>query len=424
MNKVFTIIRREYLTRVKSRGFLIWTILTPLLAAALMLGPSLFAGRFSSKTKLVFIDPSGDSELFVRVTAQLNDGEIFVGHYATQLEIPSATATIETLKQTFSEQIKAGKLDGYVVLPPDVALPGGKLEIHTPSLRDNFWQNRLRNAFNAVVLERRLAKQGIAAERVKELTQPLESVTISESNSADGKADNSRQAFFLGLGLIVVFYAMMIFYGTFVMRGVIEEKQSRIIEVLLSSIRPIELMAGKLIGIGLVSLTQVVIWLTVSALLSATTALPLFALSSSVPGLKLSTMAFFLLFFVLGYFLYSTFYLIVGALVSAEEDAQSMQFPVIVSIVIPMLLLESVLRQPNSTSSVTLSLIPLFSPILMFARTIVQTPPWWQIALAVALLLATIFAAVWLAAKIYRVGVLMYGKPPTLPELVRWLKYS
>ncbi len=424
MNKTLAIIRREYLTRVKSRGFLIWTILTPLLATALMLGPSLFASRFSSKTKLVFIDPAGDSELFVRVTAQLNGGEVFGGSYQTRLEIPSATATVEALKQNFSEQLKAGKVDGYVVLPSDIASAGGKLEIHTPSLRGNSWQNRVRNAFNAVVLERRLAKQGITTERVKELTQPLETEIISESNSADGNADQARQAFFLALGLLVILYAMLIFYGTFVMRGVIEEKQSRIIEVLLSSIRPIELMAGKLIGIGLVSLTQVVIWLTVSALLSVTTALPMFALAGKVPGLKFSTMGFFLLFFMLGYFLYSTLYLIVGAIVSAEEDAQSMQFPVIVSIVIPMLLLESVMRQPNSTSSIALSLIPIFSPILMFARTIVQTPPWWQIALSVVLLIVTICAAVWLAAKIYRVGVLMYGKPPTLPELVRWLKYS
>jgi ABC-2 type transport system permease protein len=282
----------------------------------------------------------------------------------------------------------------------------------------------VRNAFNTVVLERRLAQQGIAAERIKEVTQPLETVTISERNTEDGANDQTMQAFFLGLGLLVIFYAMMIFYGTFVMRGVIEEKQSRIIEVLLSSIRPIELMAGKLIGIGLVSLTQVVIWLVVGFVLGATAALPMFALADKVPGLKLSTMFFFLLYFTLGYFLYSTFYLIVGAIVSAEEDAQSMQFPVIISIVIPMLMLESVLRHPNTATSVTLSLIPIFSPILMFARTIVQTPPWWQIALSVALLIVTIFGAVWLAAKIYRVGVLMYGKPPTLPELWRWLKYS
>jgi ABC-2 type transport system permease protein len=398
-------------------------MLTPLLAAALMLGPSLLAGRFSGKTKLVFIDPAGDSELFVRVTAQLNDGELFRGRFETRLEIPSTTVSLEALKQSFSEQLKAGKVDGYVILPADIAGAGGKLEIHTPSLRGTFWQNQVRNAFNDVVLERRLVKQGVAAERVKELTQPLATEIISESTSV-GEEDNSRQAFFLALGLLVIFYAMMLFYGTFVMRGVIEEKQSRIIEVLLSSVQPFDLMLGKLIGIGLVSLTQIVIWLAVGTLLSVTTALPMFALANRLPSLKLSTMGFFVLFFILGYFLYSTLYLIVGALVSSEEDAQSMQFPVIASIVIPMLMLESVLRQPNSTTSVVLSLIPLFSPILMFARTIVQTPPAWQIALCVVLLIAMIMFAVWLAAKVYRIGVLMYGKPPTLPELWRWLKYS
>ena len=120
----------------------------------------------------------------------------------------------------------------------------------------------------------------------------------------------------------------------------------------------------------------------------------------------------------------ATLYLIIGAMVSSEEDAQSIQMPVIASIVLPILMLFSVMSQPNSTRSIVLSLIPIFSPILMFARTVAQPVPWWQIALSVVLLLATILAAVWLAAKIYRVGVLMYGKPPTLPELWRWMKYS
>jgi ABC-2 type transport system permease protein len=424
MQKTFAIIRREYLTRVKSRGFVIWTILTPLLATALMLGPGLFASRFSSKTKLVFIDPSGDSELFVRVTAELNDGQLFAGRFETRLEIPSATMSVEALKQSFSAQLKADKVDGYVVVPANVTAPGSKLEVHTAGLAGNLWQGRVRNAFNRIALERRLVQQGIAAERLKAVTQPLETVTINERDQEEGTNAQAAQAYFLSFGLLFVFYMLMIFYGTFVMRGVIEEKQSRIIEVLLSSIRPVELMLGKLIGVGLVSLTQVTIWLTTIGLLSATAALPLFALAGKVPGLKISTIFFFLLYFTLGYFLYSTLYLIIGALVSAEEDAQSLQVPVIASIVIPVMMLFSVLRQPNSTTSVTLSLIPIFSPILMFARTIVQTPPWWQIALSVVLLLLTIFGAVWLAAKIYRVGVLMYGKPPTLPELWRWMKYS
>ncbi len=425
MNKTFTIIRREYLTRVKSRGFVIWTILTPLLAAALMLGTALFAGRFGGKTKLVFIDSAGDSELFVRVTAKLNGGEVFTGQYETRLEIPSATgSTVESLKQSFSEQIKSGKVDGYIVLPTELVTTGGKIEIHAADSRTSLWQGRVRAALNEAVMIRRLAGQGLTPERIEALTQPLAFETISDSATASGGKGNALQAFALATGLIMIFYVMMIFYGTFVMRGVIEEKQSRIIEVLLSSVRPFELMLGKLIGIGLVSLTQVVIWLTVGFLLSATAALPAFALAGKVPALSLSTVLFFLLYFTLGYFLYSTLYLIVGAMVSAEEDAQSIQVPIIASILLPIMMLFSVMSQPNSTRSIVLSLIPIFSPILMFARTVVQPVPWWQIALSVVLLLITIWAAVWLAAKIYRVGVLMYGKPPTLPELVRWLKYS
>jgi ABC-2 type transport system permease protein len=175
----------------------------------------------------------------------------------------------------------------------------------------------------------------------------------------------------------------------------------------------------------LVSLTQVVIWVLSTVGLSAVAALPMFAVTSfKIPSLEPSVFVFFIIYFVLGYFLFSTLYLIVGAMVSAEEDAQQLAMPVVLSAVVPMLLFEQVVRQPNAALSVVLSLIPIFSPILMFARIIVQQPPWWQIALSLVLLLGMIWGMVWLAAKIYRVGVLMYGKPPTLPELFRWLKYS
>jgi ABC-2 type transport system permease protein len=218
---------------------------------------------------------------------------------------------------------------------------------------------------------------------------------------------------------------MIIIYGQLVLRGVVEEKQSRIIEVLLSSIKPFQLMLGKLIGIGLVSLTQVAVWMSALTALSFVTAsAPLASNAFKLPLLEPKLLAAFFVFFVLGYFLFSTLFLIVGAMVSAEEDAQQLQMPVVLSVVAPMLLLEQVLRQPNSLFATVVSMVPVFSPILMFARIAVEPPPWWQIGLSIALLLLSIWLAVWLAAKIYRIGVLMYGKPPTLPELVKWLKYS
>jgi ABC-2 type transport system permease protein len=420
MDKVLAIIKREYLTRVKSRAFLIWTVLTPLLGAALAFSPALFANRLSGKTKLAIVDQSGDNGLFVRVAKLLNETEPPRGMYELRLETLANGESLESARERLNRESKEGKLTGYVVVPPDVYQGRGKVQFYAASLRDRLLNTRLRTAFNLAMFEGRLVKEGVKPARAEVVMQPLEFEVISDTGDR-----NSREAFFLSLILLMLIYGMIIFYGTLVMRGVIEEKQSRIIEVLLSSVRPFQLMLGKLIGIGLVSLTQVLLWTVSALLLSALAALPMFAAASfKMPRLEWHILVFFAVYFVLGYFLYSTLYLIVGALVSAEEDAQQMMLPIVFSAVIPMLLFEQVVRQPNSLLSVLLSLTPIFSPILMFARIAVQTPPWWQIALSLILLAGTILGAVWLAAKIYRVGVLMYGKPPTLPELFRWLKYS
>jgi ABC-2 type transport system permease protein len=233
------------------------------------------------------------------------------------------------------------------------------------------------------------------------------------------------QTFFLSLGLLIIIYTTILVYGVMVMRGVLEEKQSRIIEVLLSSVRPFDLMLGKLIGIGMVGLTQYLIWAFFGLLIGVIAALPAISANwSSIPRIPVAQIIFFVVFFVLGYFLYATLYAMVGAIVSSEEDGQQVQLPVTMTLVIPMLMLSMVMRNPNGTVSTILSMIPIFSPVLMFLRIGLQMPPWWQIALSIALLIMTILGLVWVAAKIYRVGVLMYGKRPTLPELAKWLRYS
>jgi ABC-2 type transport system permease protein len=419
MDKVLAIIKREYLTRVKSRAFLIWTVLTPVLGAALALSPALFAGRLSGKTKLAIVDQSSDSSLFVRLAKLLNETETPRGMHELRLETLANGESLASARERLDRELKEGKLAGYVVVPPEIYQGQGKVQFYTGSLRDRLLSTRLRIALNLAVFEGRLLKEGVNQARAEVVMQPL------DFEVKDVGERNNREAFFLSLVLLMLIYGMIIFYGTLVMRGVIEEKQSRIIEVLLSSVKPFQLMLGKLIGIGLVSLTQVLLWAVSAIVLSALTALPLFAAASfRLPRIEWPILLFFAVYFVLGYFLYSTLYLIVGALVSAEEDAQQLMLPIVFSAVIPMLLFEQVVRQPNSLLSIALSLTPIFSPILMFARIAVQTPPWWQIALSLVLLVGTILGAVWLAAKIYRVGVLMYGKPPTLPELFRWLKYS
>ncbi|MBI1761678.1 MAG: ABC transporter permease [Acidobacteria bacterium] len=421
MDKIFAVIKREYLTRVTSRGFMIWTILTPLLGALLMFAPGYFMERTAQRGKVVVLDQTGDAALF-----PLAQELFYRGPVSTRYELAHETVTPGTVTDTrmreLSQQLSTGQVAGFLIVPPEVFSRQGTLSFHTATqnLREQSLTMRLRIAFNSAVIERRWVKEGINVKRADELMEPVELTVVSERDQGKGS-----EAFILALGMLVVLYGIIIIYGQLVLRGVVEEKQSRIIEVLLSSIKPFHLMLGKLIGIGLVSLTQVAVWIVAALLLSMAAATSSLTSSSfHMPPLPPMLVIFFFVYFVLGYFLFSTLFLIVGAMVSAEEDAQQLQMPVVLSVVAPMLLLEQVLRQPNSLFATVVSMVPLFSPILMFGRIAVEPPPWWQIGLSIVLLLLSIWGAVWLAAKIYRVGVLMYGKPPTLPELFKWLKYS
>jgi ABC-2 type transport system permease protein len=215
-----------------------------------------------------------------------------------------------------------------------------------------------------------------------------------------------------------------LFYGIFVMRGVIEERQSRIVEVLISSISPFELMMGKLIGIGLVGLTQYLIWI-LCAVLMASFGVSMFASQGVVmPSIPAIWLVYFVIFFILGYFLFATLYAMVGAMVSTEEDAQQAQMPVTMLVVVPMLLFGMVMANPDSTVSTVLSMVPFFAPTLMMMRVAMVNPPLYQVIGSMVGMVLTILATVWLVAKIYRVGILMYGKRPSIAELGKWIRYS
>jgi len=218
-------------------------------------------------------------------------------------------------------------------------------------------------------------------------------------------------------------YMTVIIYGVAVMRSVIEEKTSRVVEVLLSSVRPMELMAGKIIGVGAVGLTQMLIWCTCIAALGT----PGFvAAKSYLKDVQIPAPVFILfpIFFLLGYLLYAALYAAVGAMVNSDEEAQQVQWPVLLPLIACTAFASAVIRQPNGQLAFWLSLFPLTSPIIMFVRVASQMPPLWQVLLSIAILIATIYAVVFICARIYRVGILMYGKRPTLPEIIKWIKYA
>jgi ABC-2 type transport system permease protein len=223
--------------------------------------------------------------------------------------------------------------------------------------------------------------------------------------------------------MAMLLYLNMLVYGFAVMRSIIEEKSSRVLEVLLSSLTAKHLLAGKIIGVGAVGLTQFLIWLIIAG---AFAVLGLTASNSVLSNVHIPMMGLiaFGVFFILGYFLYSTMYAALGAMVNSDQEAQQVQWPAMLPTVFSIVLSTPVLQHPNSQLAFWSSMIPFFAPILMFVRIMADTPPLWQTALSIALMLLTTWGLLGLSSRIYRVGILMYGKRPTLPELRRWLRYT
>ena len=420
MDKVLIIIKREYLARVRTKGFILGTILTPLLLASTVFIPMLFMERSSEKNyRLVVLDRTNDQPLYARIEQLLTDKNKKEDHFEVVRETLKPDE-IEGREKILNEELKGEKLASYVVLPPDF-LSSGKMQLRARNVNDFINNRRIEDAFNSAVMEQRMIKAGLNSFQASSINQEIYIEFIDEK----GEKESRGGKWILSSLLALILYVTIVIYGLQVMQGVIEEKQSRIIEVLLSSVKPFQLLLGKVIGIGSVSLTQIGVWALSLGLVSAVAAAQAIAFGAmKIPTIPISLLVFFVIYFVLGYFVFATLYAIVGSMVSSQEDGQQAQMPISILFASSMMLFSVVMTNPDSTLSIVLSLIPFFTPILMFMRITVQQPPMWQIALSIVLLLGTIIGEVWLAGKIYRVGVLMYGKRPSLPELIKWLKYT
>jgi len=419
MEKLKAIIKREYLTRVRSKGFIIGTILSPLIMSSFILVPY-FVGRSGGPDnyKIVVLDQSGDDTLFENLRRALEPARSRQSSYELLREEIKSKEELETRQQALTRRITDKQLDGYLILPPE-ALRQKEIKFLAKNAGSFSLRARLKDAISKAVTERRISLEGLNAERIRELTRDVELTVVNERGESD------RGRVMLALILVMFIYLTVLVYGVTVMRGVMEEKQSRIIEILLASVRPFDLMLGKVIGIGLVGLTQYVVWGVFGVALSALSAGAAIVVSGfSLPKISVSLMFFFIVYYLLGYFLYATLYAMVGAMVSNEDDGQQAQWPITMTFAASFVAATLAMENPNSVAVTVLSLIPFFGPSMMFLRIALGSAPVWQVAVSIGLLIMTIVAVIWIAAKIYRVGVLMYGKRPTLPELARWLKYS
>ena len=252
----------------------------------------------------------------------------------------------------------------------------------------------------------------------------LATVKVSERGS---RAEAGEAGFFVAYGLFFLLYMVLLIWGQQVLQGVLEEKGSRVVEVVASAARPFDLMMGKLLGIGAAALTQFGVWMATAVALTAPQVLGMLSLLPAdvgLPEVRVEQVVLVVAFFLLGFFVYSSMYAAVGAAFENLQDAQNMVFIPTMSIVLPIFFMFPVINDSNSTLSVIVSLVPLLTPILMPLRIAVEMPPWWQLALALVLTAGFVVLMVKLAARVYRVGILMYGKKPTVKELWRWLRYA
>jgi ABC-2 type transport system permease protein len=331
-------------------------------------------------------------------------------------EVSAAGRGLEEVKARLDERVRRDELEGYLILPPNV-LEDGEAEYHARNVGDVFTMGQVKNALTRAVRDARLDARGVAPDVMRAVNQPVRMKTTKAGGG--GEADRG-QGFFLVFGAGFVIYLTILMYGQVVLGAVIEEKETRIAEILFSSIRPFTLMSGKLVGVSLVALTQFAIWGLALVGLGA-----YFAgrgASIAVPQVPASVYAYVVLFFLMGYFIYATLYALVGSMVTTSQEGGQLAMPIILFLVVGFYLAFPVIRSPNSSFAVWVSLVPFFAPITMLIRIVSQQPPLWQIALSLALGFATVAALLWLAGRVYRVGMLMYGKRATIPEVMKWVR--
>jgi ABC-2 type transport system permease protein len=414
MRDIFLIAKREYLEQVRGKAFKVTTILIPLVFAGLI-GVMTLAGKNSGVGKHLAIAAT-DPGLANRVRDQLvadKDARVTVDVIA-----PAGGADREALLAKVDQK----QLDGFLWL--DTSSSGSvNAKYESRSSGDFATESRLTSAVNHALVEQRLAARGIDSQEVQALTKSVDIETVQIKNGKE-TASNAMSTFWAAYAMAFLLSFTVVMYGMNVGRSVIQEKTSRIFEVMLSAVKASDMLAGKLIGIGAVGLTQIGIWAAAAALFAGS------ALAASVMagGVKFSVstpeIVLFCLYFILGYALYSTLFAGLASTCDTEQELQQYAPLAAVPIWLSFGMITFIVTNPNSIWSVAISMFPPCAPITMFLRLASQFPPTWQIALSLGLMVLSVIVVLWISSRIYRVGILMYGKRATLPEMVRWLRYS
>jgi ABC-2 type transport system permease protein len=449
MTKFLAIVKREYFKRVRAKSFIVATILGPILMVAFMAVPVLIAMFGASEPlRIAIVDESGHiserlCETILRESTKApgsargaapldmtrnpqerarDASALLPGSFKIE-QVAAGGRSLEAIKQELNARVLKDELGGYLIIPADV-LTNRKAEYFGRNVGDLFTKTQLEEHLSRAINEQRLADAGINQNLLEEISKQvsLSAIKVSEK----GEEREAGGAFFFVLGVGFLIFIVIMIYGGVILSAVVEEKETRVIEMLFSSVRAFPLMLGKLVGVSLVALTQFAIW---GILVGAFIAFGLSALTAEgsemeLPRVGVSAIVYFFLFFLLGYFFYASLFALVGSTVTSQEESQQFVMLIIFPLIIAFYLVFPVLRSPDSTLAFWASLIPFTSPVVMLVRIVTQTPPFWQIALSWLIGLATVILLIWIASRIYRIGMLMYGKRATIPEIMRWVRQT
>lgn len=429
MSKIGLIIGREFNQRVRKRTFILTTILTPLLMVGLMTVPALLTKAGNSRQlEILVLDQSGWIAPQLQSSAQLK---------LTPTDLPE------------DELRKPENNHNYLIIGADILDNPGDVRLYTTEAPTFDVENNLKSQLGKIIETRKLE-----AHNIKDLPDIMQQVktdvsmqTFQQHDTGEQRASSGALSMAVSYLFGFLIYMFVFMYGVAVMHGVIEEKNSRVLEIIVSSVRPFELMLGKILGIASVALTQFLIWVVLIVVLGAASvhllegdtlaqgAAAAGAVSPVNPDAlaairQVTDLSFllklfggFLVYFIGGYLLYAAVFAAIGSAVDNVQDAQQLQMPATIPLVFALLVMLTTMRDPNTPVSVWCSIIPFTSPIVMMAR-IPYGVPAWQLILSVALLYGSFLSMVWIAGKIYRVGIFMYGKKPGFAELYKWIKYK
>jgi len=458
MTKFLAVVKREYVQRVRTKFFAVMTVLGPVLLVVFTIVPGLLVSyKAGHDTRIAIVDQTDSMKLYASVRSSLlkqdrgdeddktagvagalnsnardrvqQSGKSLTGSFLVE-QVNASGRQLADVKRELNARIGHDDLEGYLVIPPDILQNSrSKVTYYGRNVSDEITRGQIEDRLNRAVRRERLIASGVKEQDVEELSKPVGMVAYPVNEKGEEGAEDSGAGFAMVFVIAFLIYITVLLYGQVVLGAIVEEKETRIAEILFSSVRSSTLMLGKLVGVSLVALTQMGIWVLAFALLSVFGVGWLAAQGVNIsnvglPHLPALFFVYFFLFFILGYFIFASIYVFIGSMVTTTQEGGQMAMPVVFLLVASLYMAFPVIRSPNSSFAFWVSMFPFFSPITMLVRIVSQTPPLWQILLSLTIGAVTVVLLLWLASRIYRIGMLMYGKRASIPEVMRWLRQT